>query len=182
MSEASSEVRTPALFDHCSRVYELMLSEAKSVKEAGVDMIVWEGFPTNMLRDQLRLSNPYYTHVFRALKAMNCVRQLRRGGSSTPSQWELIHEPSVKAFLETLPKEPSASEVRLDGIEQAQRDIIRRLERLEQVTHVASVPIDFISDPTPPGGIRVSRVEDDPSAWLDDEEIDHENADKFGAE
>jgi hypothetical protein len=100
---------------------------------------------------------------------MECIKQLRRGGSSTPSQWELIREPTLEAFLESRTKEPSASELRLEAIEQVQRDIIRRVERLEQVTHLSGVPIDYISDPTPPGGIRLTEVERDPSEWVSDD-------------
>jgi hypothetical protein len=143
MSEASSETRVPALFDHCTRVYEAMLAEAKEVTEAGVDIIVWEGFPTKLLKDQLRLSSPYYTHTLRALRAMGCARQLRRGGSTTTSQWELIKEPTAELFMDTLSKTPSASELRLETIEQVQRDIVRRIQRLEQVSGVAGHSIDF---------------------------------------
>jgi hypothetical protein len=160
MTEASSEARAPALYGHCIRVYNAMLGDSRRVTEAGVKMIVWEGFPTKLIMDKLHMSNPYYTYTLRALQAMGCARQLRRGGSSTPSQWELIEEPSLDKFLEYNVKEPTAAEVRVDGIEQALRDIVRRLERLEQVTRVSSVPIDFISDPTPPGGIRVEEVDD----------------------
>jgi hypothetical protein len=160
MTEASSEAKAaPALYGHCIVVYGAMMNRAKRVTEAGVKMIVWEGFPTKLIMDELHMSNPYYTYTLRALQGMGCVRQLRRGGSSTPSQWELIEEPTLDKFLEYNVKQPSATEVRAEGIEQAIRDIIRRLERLEQVTRVSSVPIDFISDPTPPGGIRVGDVE-----------------------
>jgi hypothetical protein len=154
MTEASTD-RAPALFGHCEVVYGAMLSEATRVREGDVDMIVWEGFPTRLLRDKLKLSTPYYTSVFRALKAMGCARQLRRGGSSTTSQWELLQEPDLDKFLEINVREPSASDIRLDAIEQALRDLGRRVERVETVTGVAKVPLDYISDPTPPEGLSL---------------------------
>jgi hypothetical protein len=179
MSEGDN--KAPALFEHCVRVYNAMLQEARKVDEQDVEMIVWEGFPTKLIMGKLKLSTPYYTYTLRSLTAMGCMKQLRRGGSSTPSQWELIKEPSVEAFLETNAKEPTAAEVRMDALEQLVRDLTRRIERLELVAGVDKVAIDFISDPTPPGGIKV--IERDPSEWIDDDdEIDHENADKYGAE
>jgi hypothetical protein len=179
MTEADT-TRAPALFGHCTRVYNAMLQEAKRVDEAGVTLIVWEGFPTKLIMGKLKLSTPYYTYTLQALQAMGCVRQLRRGGSSTKSQWELIMEPSVEAFLETNAKEPSPSEVRMDATEQMLRDVIRRLERLEHLAGVDKVAIDFISDPTPPGGIEVKTLEGqkfvidhDPTEWVDEDDLDN---------
>jgi hypothetical protein len=156
VTEASADSRAPALFGHCQATYEAMLSEATRVREGDVAMVVWEGFPTKLLKEQLRLSTPYYTSVLRALKRMGSVKQLRRGGSTLPSQWELLKEPDLVTFLATNVAEPSAQDVRLDGIEQMIRDLTRRLERVEVATGVGRVPIDFISDPTPPGGIRIT--------------------------
>jgi hypothetical protein len=174
VTEGSGDSRTPALFGHCVRVYDAMMAEAHTAEEAGVTIVVWEGFPTKLIMEQLKLSTPYYTYSLRALKAMGCARQLRRGGSSTPSQWELIKEPTLAAFQESNVKEPSASELRLEAIEQSNRDLNRRMQRLELAAGVSSHPIDYISDPTPPGGIRVRefKIDHDPGEWVD--ELDNE--------
>jgi hypothetical protein len=172
-----TETTAPALFEHCKRVYDAMQEEATQVTEAGVTLIVWEGFPTKLIMGKLRMSTPYYSYTLRALQAMGCMRQLRRGGSTTTSQWELIREPSVEAFRDTNPKEPAAAEVRMDSLEQLVRDLIRRVERVELATGMNRHPIDFISDsPTPPGGIKVSNIETgqfkidhDPSEWVNDD-------------
>jgi hypothetical protein len=186
--------KAPALFEHSLRVYNAMLQESRAVEEAGVHMIVWEGFPTKLIMKQLDMSTPYYTYTLRALQAMNCIKQLRRGGSSTKSQWELICEPTLDAYLEANAKEPTVSEVRFDALEQMARDLTRRLERVEVATGMHRVPVDYISDPTPPGGIKVSgtetghfNIDHDPGEWVSDDDpdtfnIDHENADKYGAE
>jgi hypothetical protein len=89
----------PALFLHCSRAYEAMLNEAtKAVADGETEIIIWEGYATQLITGQLNLSTPYYTSVFGALQNMGCVKQLRRGGGSTKSQWELIKEPDFELF------------------------------------------------------------------------------------
>lgn len=66
-------------------------------------MVVWEGFLTRFITEEMHLSVPYYSSVTLALKRMGCIRQLRRGGGSSPSQWELITEPTTDLFDNALP-------------------------------------------------------------------------------
>lgn len=73
-------------------------------EDAEGTMIVWEGFLTRFVTEELHLSVPYYSSVTQALKRMGCIRQLRRGGGSSPSQWELITEPTEDLFNNALPK------------------------------------------------------------------------------
>lgn len=61
-------------------------------------VIIYEGFLTQLITQKLNLSTPYYTHVRTALIRMGCIRQLKRGGGTAPSQWELIYEPTEEAF------------------------------------------------------------------------------------
>lgn len=101
------------LYLHCQRTYELMLSQSKRVEVDAIDsggsfdeepsdmtdtMIVWEGMLTRLIQNELSLSVPYYTSVTRALRNMGCIRQLRRGGGTSPSQWELLHAPDEESF------------------------------------------------------------------------------------
>jgi hypothetical protein len=90
-----------------------MLAESKNVVGGGplsesddpdentnsIHMVVYEGFLTQLITGKLALSVPYYTSVTKALKGMGCIRQLRRGGSTSPSQWEMIYEPDLERFL-----------------------------------------------------------------------------------
>lgn len=117
--QSTEDSAPPALYDHCVNTYRAMLREAKSVvtfaealNSAGAgelaelnisdnqnQIIVYEGFLTQLVTGKLNLSVPYYTHVRKALMEMGCVRQLKRGGGTSPSQWELIYEPTLEAFM-----------------------------------------------------------------------------------
>lgn len=91
-----------ALFSHCQSVYQAMLERAtkRTGEESGetVVMIVYRGMLTQLVTGQLHLSVPYYSMVTRSLKQMGCIRQLKRGGGTAPSEWELIKEPTVALF------------------------------------------------------------------------------------
>jgi hypothetical protein len=96
-----------ALFGHCVSVYEEMLKTAKVVplydQEDTDEVVVWEGMLTTLITSKLNLSVPYYTSITRALKRMGCIRQIKRGGGTAPSQWELIREPTIELFDESKP-------------------------------------------------------------------------------
>jgi hypothetical protein len=100
-----SEETVPALYEHCVRVYKAMLAEANQVLGAQPDyhIVVYEGFLTQLITQQLNLSVPYYTRVKNSLTNMGCIKQLRRGGGTAPSQWEMITEPTVEAFMKQRP-------------------------------------------------------------------------------
>lgn len=134
----SSETETqapPALFQHCVNVYNAMLGESRSVGsevESGDNqVIVYEGFLTQLVTGELRLSVPYYTSVRKALMAMGCIRQLRRGGSTTPSQWEMIYEPTVEAFYRQkeskIPKQTREAQ-----LEEMIDSLVNRVNELEE--------------------------------------------------
>lgn len=84
----------PAMFEHCVRTYREMLSEAHGVG----DVVVYEGFLTALITQKINLSVPYYGRVKKTLTDMGCIKQLKRGGGTAPSQWELITEPTEEAF------------------------------------------------------------------------------------
>lgn len=93
-----------ALYGHCLTTYQTMLSEASGIVEDDSTIIVWEGMLTRLITSQLNLSVPYYTAVTKALKRMGCIRQLKRGGGTAPSQWELLKEPTEELFINAVPK------------------------------------------------------------------------------
>jgi hypothetical protein len=129
----------PALFEHCYNTYREMLAQAKSVVgsqtekggyEPASHIVVYEGFLTHLVTHTLNLSVPYYTSVRKNLIRMGCIRQLRRGGGSSPSQWELIHEPTEEAFWNV--QEPRVHKPSKDAAVQEQiRNLSARVSELE---------------------------------------------------
>lgn len=120
----------PAMFDHCMNVYNKMREQAVVTEVAdGERMLVWEGFLTKLTRG-LGLSTPYYTTVKRDLVRMGCMQQLRRGGGSSPSQWELKHKPTQELFHNAAGKlsKPTA----FDTVNQRLTDLHERLCVVEQ--------------------------------------------------
>jgi len=132
--EAAEESdQLPAVFQHCCDVYTAMLEKAKPValseEEGGGNMIVYEGFLTQLFKD-LRLSVPYFTSVTQELKRMGSIRQLRRGGGQAPSQWELVKAPSEELWRESEPmNKPGKS--RMDILEQKVRDLTKQVNDAE---------------------------------------------------
>jgi hypothetical protein len=95
----------PTLYEHCCKTYKAMFAKAKDyVAEGGIEMVVYEGMFTALITQELHFSNPLYTKIREALVSMGCIKQLRRGGNNTPSQWELLHEPSEEAFTRYMTK------------------------------------------------------------------------------
>lgn len=121
----------PAMFLHSINVYNTMRTEAAIVEwVSGGRMLVWEGFLTKLTRG-LGLSTPYYTAVRRDLTRMGCIRQLRRGGGSSPSQWELIKAPTEDLYKNSK-VQPTKEKTRLDTIMQQIKDVHTRLTVVEQ--------------------------------------------------
>jgi hypothetical protein len=110
---------TPAMFNHCRLVYEAMESEAhhywadsgsgdptpvmvadhpEPPYEGAVQIVVWQGFLTKLVNTRLQFSTPYFSHVRNNLIAMGCIKQLQRGGGSSPSRWELLQAPNLDKF------------------------------------------------------------------------------------
>src|SRR5882757_3836561 len=105
MTTTQGDDTLPVLYQHCKDVYERMLTQStKQEYKDGEEVkiaIVYEGFLTKLVTEQLHLSVPYYTSTIRALKKMGCMSQLRRGGSTSPSQWQLFREPTEELFRST---------------------------------------------------------------------------------
>lgn len=93
----------PALFLHCVAAYEAMLNQAHYLNTDEQDILIYEGFLTQLVQKDLSLSVPYYTSIRKSLINMGCIRQLKRGGGTAPSQWELIYEPTFEAFESATP-------------------------------------------------------------------------------
>lgn len=138
MSEPNiGEVR-PALYNHCEQIWEALIKTAKPTEIDGQHVAIWTGFMTKLFEEE-HFSVPYYTSVTSALKNMGCIRQLRRGGGSSPSEWMLIHAPTYdlyKAFEGTPSLRSGVVSKRNQAIEQALRDLNRRLTVVEEYLNI----------------------------------------------
>jgi len=132
-TETPEEVTLPALYYHCIEIYEAMSDVATEVKmDTGATSLVYEGFLTSLVTKQQNLSVPYYTDVTRALRRMGCIKQLRRGGGTAPSQWELFHPPNQQLFETAKAPTRSKRASDVEGMQQQIRDLNERVLRLEQ--------------------------------------------------
>lgn len=118
---------TPALFDHCVKVYNAMQLSAERGEE---DYFIYTGALTGLFSD-LGLGQPYYTQVMKRLQAMGCVKQLQRGGGKMLSKWALIGAPTMTSFDAASGKVSSNASVLREEIMQLNRDLAQRVSRLE---------------------------------------------------
>lgn len=131
----SSEEAPPALFTHCCRVFERMRSEAKPQKVEGQAALVYEGYLTRLF-GELEMATPYYTTVMRCLKAMNCVRQMSRGGGSSPSRWELVNDPDWDTF-DAIEQKRLTNNTQIGQVKNTTAILVKRVNDLE--TRIALV-------------------------------------------
>ena len=86
----------PMLFKHSVTVFKKM--EETATYDDVADIVVWEGVLTTLITQECHLSLPSYTSITRVLKGLGCIRQLRRGGGTSPSQWEIIKAPEAEEY------------------------------------------------------------------------------------
>jgi hypothetical protein len=113
-------------------VYDAMEERSEPQDVDGVEAMVYTGHLTKLFSVDLRLSVPYYTQVMNALKGMDCVRQIRRGGGSAPSVWLVVQPPTEDLFEGT--RDPSTASKKVqqnEQILQQLRDLNRRVQVLE---------------------------------------------------
>jgi hypothetical protein len=129
----------PKLLEHLTTVYQAMFNEAKlMVDKDEKEMLVYEGKLTELITKTCYLSVPYYTKVTHALKGMNCMYQLKRGGGSAPSQWVLMTEPTLELFNTYMdltegkvPRRQYASKAEVDDVRQAVDEILAAVQHTE---------------------------------------------------
>lgn len=157
--EVQFEVPVSQNYRYCVETYAKMKATAQTytseqtgsgMRQLARPMTVWEGFFTKLITEDLGLSVPYYTAIRRELIRMECIRQLRRGGGSSPSQWELLREPTEELWHSAPPKR-SQTNSKQDATAGQVGDLIKRIEVLEQHMEViiaaladgsAKVPFD----------------------------------------
>jgi hypothetical protein len=144
--EDDDEEVLPALYHHCVKVYAAMFQQARPVtpmqtgahdSDPDLDepddadaILVYEGHLTRLITQDLHLSVPYYTSVTAELKRMNCIAQLRRGGGTAPSQWQLLREPDEDLYRNAL-RLKKAPQGQLAQLEQQLRAVTQRVSLLE---------------------------------------------------
>ncbi len=129
--EETQQVVLPTIYEYSVQTYEEMVEQASTEGLGSAygdeEGLVYDGHTTKLIRD-LGLPTPYYTKVLKELKRMDCIRQLRRGGSTTTSRWLLMQEPTVDLFTKMqASNKPGGS--RMDILEQQMRDIRDRLNK-----------------------------------------------------
>lgn len=105
-----------AVSDQAKRVLDLMVKEAKDG--------VWEGTTTKLLA-RLEIPAPYYSRIMNTLQECGAIKQVRRGGGSSPSKWQIV-DPDVDINEAKIAKRQvsrRAMEERLDNIEERIGDI-----------------------------------------------------------
>jgi hypothetical protein len=121
-------------FRYCQNVYKVMDEEAHDhipEDDSSKSMRVWEGFFTKLITDRLSLSVPYYSTIRTNLMRMGCIRQLRRGGGSAPSQWELLRPPTEELWFNS-PSRRSYQTSKTEANSEQLNDINRRVKILEE--------------------------------------------------
>lgn len=142
----------PALFIHCKNTYNAMLEEASEVEfDKDSKGIVYEGKLTALITEKLYLSVPYYTKIRAALIAMGCVKQLRRGGGSAPSQWELFYEPTIRLYNENVRSEQlaekAAAEEKKNALAPATQQQISDLQRqIDEVNEALKIIVNSLPE------------------------------------
>ncbi len=123
-------VQKPAILDHCMAAYEAMVEESETEDEG----LVYQGFLTKLILNNLSLSMPYYTKVTKELKRMGCIHQLRRGGSTTPSRWLLLREPTMQLYEDSKEAREMIGTDRVSVLEQRVRDQQEQINALYEHT------------------------------------------------
>jgi hypothetical protein len=143
--------QVPADFRHSEAVWERMYREATVVPsstEGEAPMLVYEGFLSRLItapenQGGLNLSNPYYSKCTTILTRMGCVRQLKRGGGSGTSQWQLLDKPKLEVYFDKVQKRGvgSGRKNKTAQLEDQLMSVISRQNRLEELL-VAQGTID----------------------------------------
>lgn len=127
----------PALYHHCVTAYNEMLARSEMVSGE----CLYQGHLTLLFKQELGYTTPYYSHITRKLKAMGCVRMLKRGGGKQKSIWALITQPTLELFEDSPMDEPYDSRgvaSPLERLEYIVRQNSRRILELEKLLGIVS--------------------------------------------
>jgi hypothetical protein len=121
------------LFRHCEVIFKEMQSQSTvRVIDGNAESLVYEGKLVELVTETCGLPVPAYSKATQALKGMGCARQLRRGGGSSGSQWELIMPPTLELFEEYTSQVAPEPEVPEYATQQQVLDLGKRMQTIEK--------------------------------------------------
>jgi hypothetical protein len=141
----------PKVIQYAMDAYQRMFDQSTLVPVEGTDsyMCVYVGRLTELITDRDRgmyLSTPYYTRIRGVLLETGCIRQLKRGGGSAPSEWELVKQPTVEALMKASgkylnlknnrPGEKFVTQDELDVIKQQIKDLLEQVGNHKKILDV----------------------------------------------
>lgn len=129
-----------AILRHCQDVYTAMSSQAKPYSE-NPEFNLYTGYLTRLITEELALPNSYYTFVTKELLRMDCIRNIQRGGGSSPSQWILLKYPT-QADFESMPELAPKLTKKQAVQAQFERNTLERLDRIERQLGIVSGPTE----------------------------------------
>ena len=93
----------PSMLPHMQKFYAALAEQAPDG--------AFTGYPTHVFSDS-GIPSSYYAPIRRGLLAMDCVRQVRRGARTVPSEWILLRPPT-RELLALIPPDDNESAAKL---------------------------------------------------------------------
>ena len=114
-----------ALFRQCEAVYEWMENIAD-------DDGLFLGRTTQCLID-LKIANSRYGSIFKVLRDLGCVTQIKRGGGrDAVSEWQLHYPPSIDSYWEARNAVGNKDVSRIRSLENLVREHAKRLDDIQR--------------------------------------------------
>lgn len=122
----------PKLYQHCVRLYELLVKYAENTDSDDEEKI-YIGSITPLITE-LGISQSYQSKLVGRLRLMGCIRMLKRGSGAAKSKWSMYKYPTIKDFHDS----DSTGEVKwrkeldkFDATTQRINDLSRRIADIE---------------------------------------------------
>jgi hypothetical protein len=98
----------PALWGHTQRVFKSMKDGAELDDEG---RLIYKGYITHLFRN-CNVPVPTYGPVLDILKRIGCITQVKRGGGGAMSEWQILDDLELDAFMAMLGKDMAKSSAR----------------------------------------------------------------------
>ena len=120
-----AEIFKDALFRQCEAVYDWMENIAD--KDG-----LFLGRTTQSLAE-LGIANSRYGAIFKTLRGLGCVTQIKRGGGREAiSEWQLHHPPDIGDYLESKNDTANKDVSRIRSLENLVRDHAHKIDELQK--------------------------------------------------
>lgn len=114
-----------ALFRQCEAVYEWMENIAD-------DSGLFLGRTTQCLID-LSIANSRYGSIFKTLRDLGCVTQIKRGGGrEAVSEWQLHYPPSIDSYWEAKNAVGNKDVSRIRSLENLVREHAKKIDDIQR--------------------------------------------------